>query len=322
MELSIIIIKFFATILITNSHYDSIYPIRSLATGGSIGNSLFFMVSGYCLFKSNLPPFLEWYKKRILRIYPSLWILMVVNLLLRSDELNIHTIIFKFIFPTNHWFISAIVIFYIAYYFIIKSNSPKFLLVIFILLFIPYFYMYLNYLDTTVWVIEGNGLFKWIFYFQIMLLGGIIKTNKNKLTFKTKKDSIILIMFLFLYFGFKYEIDTNRISMQLQFIIHITTYFITYYIYKFACSRFIQGIYTKKAFIENIIVQLSGLTLEIYIVQGSIINLFHELMFPINFIIVTLVIILLAYIGKFASGKLTNIAALVFNKSVKASSSG
>lgn len=50
----IIYLKAIATMLITNSHFDTIYPISQLSMGGSIGNSVFFWVSGYCL--ANIKP--------------------------------------------------------------------------------------------------------------------------------------------------------------------------------------------------------------------------------------------------------------------------
>ena len=45
----VIYLKALATMLITNSHFDTIYPISQLSMGGSIGNSIFFWVSGFCL---------------------------------------------------------------------------------------------------------------------------------------------------------------------------------------------------------------------------------------------------------------------------------
>ena len=45
----VIYLKALATILITNSHFDTIYPISQSSMGGSIGNSIFFWVSGFCL---------------------------------------------------------------------------------------------------------------------------------------------------------------------------------------------------------------------------------------------------------------------------------
>ena len=62
------ILKAIATLLITNSHYEVVYPIKILATGGLLGNSIFFLVSGFCL--SNIKEnFFLWFRKRIIRIW-------------------------------------------------------------------------------------------------------------------------------------------------------------------------------------------------------------------------------------------------------------
>ena len=50
-NLSIDMLKFLAVFLITNSHMDKLYGEYSmLATGGAIGDVLFFFCSGYTLF--------------------------------------------------------------------------------------------------------------------------------------------------------------------------------------------------------------------------------------------------------------------------------
>ena len=55
INISIDILKFIAAILITNSHMEILYvdPFKSIATGGSIGNGLFFFCSGFT------PPILQ-----------------------------------------------------------------------------------------------------------------------------------------------------------------------------------------------------------------------------------------------------------------------
>lgn len=49
---SIDILKFFAALLITNSHMGLLYPesLVKLSTGGAIGDVLFFFCSGFTLF--------------------------------------------------------------------------------------------------------------------------------------------------------------------------------------------------------------------------------------------------------------------------------
>ena len=47
--LSIVYLRVIATFLITNSHFKNIWPISALASGGLLGDILFFAISGYCL---------------------------------------------------------------------------------------------------------------------------------------------------------------------------------------------------------------------------------------------------------------------------------
>ena len=72
-DISIDIIKFLAVFLIINSHMDSLYTRWSiLATGGAIGDVLFLFCSGYTLLLSNKKEnFIDWYKRRIIRISMS-----------------------------------------------------------------------------------------------------------------------------------------------------------------------------------------------------------------------------------------------------------
>lgn len=72
-NLSIELLKFFAVMLVFNSHMDALYGKYSfLATGGAIGDTLFFFASGFTIFLGRLGRFDNWYKRRIKRIYPSL----------------------------------------------------------------------------------------------------------------------------------------------------------------------------------------------------------------------------------------------------------
>ena len=54
-DLSIDILKFIAVIAITNSHMELLYgKYNVLATGGAIGDVLFFFASGFTLFRGRL----------------------------------------------------------------------------------------------------------------------------------------------------------------------------------------------------------------------------------------------------------------------------
>ena len=51
------------------------YPPKyeMFATGGTIGDALFMFCSGYTLFLGRIDRFDNWYKRRINRIYPSVF---------------------------------------------------------------------------------------------------------------------------------------------------------------------------------------------------------------------------------------------------------
>ena len=82
-DISIDVIKFIAVLFIINSHADMCYPkFSALATGGAIGDALFLFCSGYTLVWGSLKRFDNWYKRRVNRIYPSVFACLLVSALL------------------------------------------------------------------------------------------------------------------------------------------------------------------------------------------------------------------------------------------------
>ena len=80
-DVSIDIIKCMAAMLITYSHMDMLFPPQyaALSSGGAMGDVLFFFCSGYTLLLGRDDNgFFNWYKRRINRIYPTVfaWALM------------------------------------------------------------------------------------------------------------------------------------------------------------------------------------------------------------------------------------------------------
>lgn len=69
-----------AAVMITNSHYADIWPISAMAFGGHFGNCIYFFLSGFCLYKIK-DSFPKWYLKRIIRVYPAVWIASLINIL-------------------------------------------------------------------------------------------------------------------------------------------------------------------------------------------------------------------------------------------------
>ncbi|HWZ22136.1 MAG TPA: acyltransferase family protein, partial [Cytophagaceae bacterium] len=176
------ILKFFAIILITNSHINHLYPNPNFGTGGGLGNSIFFFVSaiGITLSLSNKKvEFGSWFYKRVSRTYFITWLATIIFLLIGYYSLKPGLIEFikLFIFPTGYWFIPAITIFYIPLYYIINNYSPKGFVYLTVFISLFYFTTYFSFMDIHVWSIESKSYFKWIFYFEVMVIGVYIGKN-------------------------------------------------------------------------------------------------------------------------------------------------
>ena len=109
---SIDVLKFIAAVLITNSHLDVFEPRYALGTGCAIGDVLFLFCSGYTLFMGRMAGFANWYKRRLLRIFPS----VICWGILAAFLLGEHTGIDRLIVSGGGWFVQCILIYYVLAY--------------------------------------------------------------------------------------------------------------------------------------------------------------------------------------------------------------
>ena len=107
-----------AALLILNSHMEPLYPRSFLAADGLVGNLIFFVLSGFgvTLGQRKQPsPLGPFYWRRIWRIYPSLWIAVLLGLVFGTGALawgNPANWLSVFIWPTGYGFIAQIMLFY------------------------------------------------------------------------------------------------------------------------------------------------------------------------------------------------------------------
>ena len=108
----IVVLRFLACLLITNSHCGDLYPISLLAIGGGQGNVIFFVLSGYCLANINIG-FREWIKKRANRILPATIIFLLLRIILidgKSEFANTDFSVLIKRYVDLYWFVFAIVV--------------------------------------------------------------------------------------------------------------------------------------------------------------------------------------------------------------------
>lgn len=270
---------FMATVLITLSHLDAFVPDPRIATGGAIGNSLFFFLSGYGLAMSlNAEPhgatqsLLDYLRKRVLRLYPAVVIVacaMLVTNRIAIDGFSDFAEVF--FWPTPFWFISAVMVFYVPIFFIARLQ-PSGIAIAMALLLVPYAFFY-SQLDLSQFVVEGPDRFKWINYFGITLLGCLVARLKLTPQFN---GFAVAALFASLLMFLVTKMTVFRFDMgYLQFFMHVWLYPIVYFSYHILSSEAVLS-RVRATPVFPAISLLAGLTLEIYLTQTAWIHWLEE----------------------------------------------
>lgn len=284
-------LRVLAIILVVNSHMDTVYPPRFafLATGGMIGNALFFMLSacGLMVSMQNHPRgFVEWYARRIIRIYPSVW----VTVLLLSFPIGIYggTIglnnildeMGKFFYPP-FWFLQALLFYYGIIFFIIRDFSSKRLALVSVPVVTIYALYYIFLLDLEKWSIE-QAPFRLIYYLLVVLWGGYIGSQFEQIKFNGLRDVLLLVLAAFTIYGHKF-LMLRGMLLSFQFLQHLASFPMLYFMVKVTKCDFIKERLMGSHNIGKTLGFVSGATLEIFIVNNSIDILGENLgVFPVN----------------------------------------
>lgn len=294
-ESFIICLKALACLLITNSHCSKIYPISFLAVGGSFGNAIFFIVSGFCLAYIRIP-FINWIKKRIMRLLPTVLLTISISILfIKKAEFIIATLpleeIVRF-YINKYWFVFAIILYYPIFYFIFfdrKSSKIKFL----IIYFLGYAILYTFFLNIHIFSVEleGFAFFKIYFYFGIFILGGLLNIKKDKIYALLYGNNIKMLAFMTLSIISWLFIYGNILVFkkfyEIQFLIHVSVFCFTstLMLWTIINSDNIDKLFNKNKICKCIINTLAESTLEIYLIQVTFVEYIEKFSFPINFIL-------------------------------------
>lgn len=285
-----------ATVLITNSHYGEIWPISDLAAGGLLGNILFFAASGFCLFhvKENFP---KWYLKRILRIYPVVIFFTLLTVLIGDYSLSSgEDAVRLFLFPTNYIFLVWLMLLYVAFYVVawMSTRFGKATEVVFAAVALAWLVVYLTCVDKSVYCIDDvSRPFILFLYFLSMLAGALFKKYADKFAVVSKRNVVLLFASLIVYFGSKIAFSKIQAIVFLQILNQFAILAVLYFM--FAVFMGLEETLKKApAWLNKAVGFLASITLHIYIVQFAVIRRLEGLVFPLNFVLTTSVILLLA----------------------------
>ena len=295
----ITVLRALAACIITNSHYVGVYPTDLIANGGLLGDVIFFAVSGFCLanVKEKFP---KWYLKRIIRIFPAVLIITTLYLIFgfQSIELSFMGFLKAFIFPTNYHFVGSIMLLYIPFYFVMKTQKIRNNLhIVAIAVFIIYILIYVLIYDKSYYHIDTvrEPMIRFSFFFS-MLLGAYFRDNLDKFRNRNSILSWVLLpLFLLAYFASKLIFSKVGSIANLQIINQFMLFALLIVVLR--CFSSLDSKLEKlPEWIKKVINFISGITLEIYLVQIGIINRLNFCVFPLNWFLITGTIIVLAFI--------------------------
>ena len=286
----ITVLRALAACIITNSHYVGVYPTDLIANGGLFGDVIFFAVSGFCLanIKEKFP---KWYCKRLVRVFPAVLIISAVYVLLgiHSMEHSVLGVVNTFLYPTDYHFVASIIVLYVPFYIIMRVKKLRENLfavagVTAAVWLIIYIFVYdkSNYHIDTV----REPMIRFLFFFA-MLLGAYFRDNLEQYRNKKAVVSWVLLPILFaVYFASKLVFSKVKGIADFQILNQFVL--LALLTVTFRCFMSIDGWLEKlPEWIKRIITFISGITLEIYLVQIGIIDKLNILPFPLNWLLIT-----------------------------------
>lgn len=272
-------IKTFAILLIINSHLDLLYSSSVFASGGAIGNSIFFLLSGYGLkFSYDLNPqkFSIWIRKRLFPLFISVWfinlIFMVFHIMGVRVIQNLFSFGLSFIF-TDYWFINALIIYYLIGFHFLKIK-PQQIVRLLVFIFFIYLLIYSFIFNVHDSFIVELMPYKVFFYFFIFIIGIYIKIKLETTSYSKIINSLFFLVSLTLYLYIKLFQKDSIFFKEFQIVQLILQAFIVSSLLILNVQLKLWRLFEINNFIKKIIVLISNVTLEIYLIHSIVIGFF------------------------------------------------
>ncbi len=289
-NVSIDILKCLAAILITNSHMGMLYgKYNALATGGAIGDALFFFCSGFTLFLGRDGDLLNWYKRRINRIYPTVFAWALTSSLLFGRHNDMKSILLT----GGGWFVSCIMIYYVILWIVRRymMNHLRFVFGASVCMVAACFGLMSVPEDFNMY---GATYFKWCFFFLFMLQGAMTgKSGEPGNTHLLKDGSGLLSCIIIYYAMCAFRLHPALNALQILSILPLLG--VCFFSYRVCNTRQFIKYYHHRIY-GWMVRFIGGLCLEIYLVQYSLFTDKMNGAFPLNIPAMFVMILVAAYL--------------------------
>lgn len=290
-------VKIVALFLVLNSHMSICYvgPYTKLATGGAIGDALFFFSSGFTLFLGKDLSFVNWYKRRITRIYPSIMAVAIIGALFFYANDSFADVLLA----RRYWFIQCILLLYPLLYLAKRYVSNHICLLcilsLIVLGFYPFFYNGI--------LLYGGGYYRWAIYLLFMLLGAIIGKERDNIH---EINAWFAILFAVLCVVSWYLIVYVFYDSCLHILSVLPLMGVTVCMYLIGRSKPLMGLFHSRVG-GPVLISIGGLCLESYLIQKMIITDKLNDLFPLNILLIMICVIIASFIAKIFANLLVQV---------------
>jgi hypothetical protein len=299
-------------LIVVNSHLDAYYPSASLATGGAIGNALFFALSSFGLVLSMCRrpmKFPEWCARRFLRLYPEIWVALFVYWLpiqfltgtvQRMDTL---TLLGNLFYPP-WWFVQILLVLYPVAFVLGRIGRVQGVYWLFPALAALYAIFYLNFVDLTAWSVEKLP-FKIVSCLLSFVFGAWLAFREKQIRFCGVRDVAALFLVTGIFFGQKIFM-AEGLLLEFQFLQQWLLLPMVYYAFKASRSNFVLGGIMQTPVVAPALSWLSKRTLGLYMAHTAIARplLRLQFAFPLNVALLLLISLGLTAVCGFLADKL------------------
>ena len=290
------LLKALAALLVANSHLEHFYPRAWMAGDGLLGNSLFFLLAGYGLVRSDLVrkrTFRAWMWRRLVRLYPTV-LLVVAVLALGVDGgwrvWSWRDYLRELVWPTEFTFVQLIVPFYVVFFALLRARSRSVFTWGMILAGALYFAVYIpdamRTASNDTLHLSSRPYFAHAFaYFQVMLVGAWLGATRDERVASWTRW-LALAAASVAYLVVKLAMVQGHFARE-YVLLHALTF--AWCLLAFECFR-------DRAIIERLRAAprlwrattfVGGLTLEIYVVHSFFAEYawLYSIRFPLNIVV-------------------------------------
>ena len=298
-------LKMIGILLIINSHSDALFPksMSALATGGALGNGIFFIISGF--FVSEKRNSFQSSILRFLRLYIPVYIMLLAYAFTQNNYIayvkDLKTWFEVFIWPTPYWFVSASFVSYvlldICKQWIDKEHYKLFSIGMLFIYLIVYFYGVEN---KNIWIVEDGKIFnlnihfKVIYCFYLYSLGLYVKRSGNRMNGRI--SALLAFGSFIMMYVLKLLMQRAIVPMEWQVVTQLCVICFSLGVLSFSLTY--EDVYLRlHESVVHLIDRLSRVSLEAYVIQIFLIPIIARILqdaFPISYIVSVVLVLALS----------------------------